>query len=73
MATTTYRFPTTADAQLELRAAWKRHNVRLAAGADYFESRDTYKAECDGITIAAVDPAGRDIMLEDEFSWEEGS
>ena len=64
---TTYRFATTADAQRTLRAAWADHNARLAAGADYFESRDVYKAECDAITLCAIDPASRDIMLSDEI------
>jgi hypothetical protein len=66
-ATSAYRFATTADAQRTLRAAWADHNARLAAGADYFESRDVYKAECDAITLCAVDPAGRDVMLSDEI------
>ena len=69
MPAATYRFATTADAQRALRVAWAEHKERLVAGADYFESRDQYKAECDGITLAAVDAAGRDIMLEDDFAW----
>jgi hypothetical protein len=71
MTTTTYRFATVADAQRELRAAWVSHQGRLAAGVDLFESRDAYKAECDGITLCAIDPAGREVVLEDGFSWEE--
>jgi hypothetical protein len=60
----TYRFATTADAQRALRAVWADHKARLAAGVDYFESRDAYKAESDAITADAIDPAGRDVMLE---------
>lgn len=65
MADTAYRFATVADAQRELEAAWQRHQGRLAGGTDLAESRAAYYVEFDAIMVAAVDPAGRDVVLEE--------
>ncbi len=64
MATTYYRFATTADAQRELEAAWQRHQTRLVAGVDFLESRKAFRLEYEAITPAAVDPAGQYVVLD---------